>query len=199
MEFGALRDWLPQLPSDGISATTLAIEGPHGLDIELGQAARGQALNSVNARRLLIQYPALRDFELWLGHDGELVLGQDTTRVKVRVPSTADLKFNRSGHSLLPAGTTRYRGQEFIFPAVGSGAKALHPLTSWWLVLYALSMVARYSPPLWMSSLAIGSSPISSQLEFVMDAALSAVPELLAEALLALNEAPQPHEAGPPA
>lgn len=190
MEFGSVADWLPPLTSDGISNSATATDGPHGLDIELNRALRGRPLDNISALRILRQYPAIRDFELWLGHDDELVLGPNATQVKLKVPSISELKLSTSRFGHVPKETTTYRGQSYLFPTVGSGDNSLHPLLSWWVVLYALSMAARYSPQLWMTSLSIGSSPIASQLEFVMDTALSAVPELIAEAIAGLDHCP---------
>lgn len=43
----------------------------------------------------------------------------------------------------------RYRHEWYFFPALGSTGKSLHPLMAWWVVLHALSMLARYQPAEW--------------------------------------------------
>lgn len=50
---------------------------------------------------------------------------------------------------------------------------------SWWCVLYALSMLARYAPSKWTETLSLADSPIASRIEFLLDSAIDAVPELL--------------------
>ena len=58
---------------------------------------------------------------------------------------------------------------------------------AWWLVLYALSMLARYAPSKWTEALSISESPIASRIEFLLDAAVEAVPELFWGELFALQ------------
>jgi hypothetical protein len=54
---------------------------------------------------------------------------------------------------------------------------------AWWTVLYALSMLARYAPSKWAKALSLADSPIASRIEFVLDSAIDAVPDLLWRAL----------------
>ena len=68
-------------------------------------------------------------------------------------------------------------------PSVGSSSSDLHPLMTWWLVLYGLSMLARYHPREWTELLSLGRSHDASRIEFLLDSALISVPELLAVAL----------------
>lgn len=49
---------------------------------------------------------------------------------------------------------------------------------SWWVVLYALSMLARYAPSKWTETLSLSDSGIASRVEFLLDAAVGAVPEI---------------------
>jgi YaaC-like Protein len=42
--------------------------------------------------------------------------------------------------------TRSYNGSLWLFPAAGTAGGSLHPLMSWWAVLYTLPMLARYQP-----------------------------------------------------
>lgn len=69
-------------------------------------------------------------------------------------------------------------------PAVGGNAQAQHPLVTWWLVLYACSMLARYHPRAWVSLLDVEKSPSAVPLDHVLDRAHSRLPVLLLELML---------------
>ncbi|WP_418606625.1 YaaC family protein [Georgenia sp. SUBG003] len=70
-------------------------------------------------------------------------------------------------------------GRLFSCLVPGESARALRPLMSWWTVLYALSMLARYAPSRWTETLTLADSQIASRIEFLLDSAIDAVPELL--------------------
>jgi hypothetical protein len=52
----------------------------------------------------------------------------------------------------------QYRGHRWLRPAVGTQRDYLEPLAAWWILLYGLSMVARYEPAAWAKVLAINES-----------------------------------------
>lgn len=88
----------------------------------------------------------------------------------------------RSGH-IVGDRLTRYRHHQMAFPTVAGEAAALHPLMAWWGVLYALSMLTRYQPAEWTALIDVNKSQHATAVEFVLDAALAAVPDLLDEAI----------------
>ena len=110
-----------------------------------------------------------------------------TTAFSVRLPSggqralfdpvRGDALFSPSPSS------TDYRGSRVLLPSAGDGEESLRPLMSWWLVLHALSMFARYAPRRWMHTLSLDDSAIASKVEFLLDAAVDAVSELLLKEL----------------
>lgn len=69
------------------------------------------------------------------------------------------------------------------FPTVPGEAAALHPLMAWWGVLYALSMLTRFQPAEWTALIDVNKSHHATVVEFVLDAALAAVSDLLDEAV----------------
>lgn len=44
-------------------------------------------------------------------------------------------------------------------PVVGENDQALHPMVSWWAILYSMSMIARYQPNRWARLLNLDASP----------------------------------------
>lgn len=83
-----------------------------------------------------------------------------------------------------PNGTRKYGRLNLVLPRAGNATTDLHPVMAWWLLLFGFSILARYHPKEWTGALALGESPIASQVEFLLDAALTSVPELLARELL---------------
>ena len=55
---------------------------------------------------------------------------------------------------------------------------------TWWLISYALSMLARYHPREWVRALDVDTSIDAVALEHCMDEALTVIPELISAAIL---------------
>lgn len=86
----------------------------------------------------------------------------------------------RGGPGELDAAAPQYRisGRRWLRPAI-SGAIPPTPLMTWWAVLYALSMYARYHPAEWVAALDVDSSEAAVTLERTMNRALDALPQLV--------------------
>jgi hypothetical protein len=54
---------------------------------------------------------------------------------------------------------------------------------TWWLLLYSFSILARYEPRRWMKLLDLGTPAVAVLLQYAMEEALTAVPQLVLEAL----------------
>jgi hypothetical protein len=67
-----------------------------------------------------------------------------------------------------------------VLPAVGGNSTAHDLVITWWLVLYCLSMLARYYPKEWTEILDVDKSELAVPIEHVLTAAYSAVPDLIA-------------------
>ncbi|MFK0264227.1 YaaC family protein [Streptomyces angustmyceticus] len=65
----------------------------------------------------------------------------------------------------------------------GGDDRQLHPLLTWWAVLYALSMLARYQPDQWTTQIDVNRSKDAVNIEYLLDSALSTVPELVLAAI----------------
>jgi hypothetical protein len=78
---------------------------------------------------------------------------------------------------------TAYRDRNMIFPLLPGNSELQHPLLSWWAVLYALSMLARYEPAGWAKIIDVDSSREAVPVECLLDAAIDAIPSLVASTL----------------
>jgi hypothetical protein len=129
----------------------------------------------------LARYPALAGYDVRDGTPGvHRDDGGQTLHLIWSVPAGAP-----DAH-LLTDRLTNYRGTEVIYPSVAGMTEALHPLMAWWIVLYALSMITRYHPAEWTRLSDVDRSPQATVIEFVLDAALEAVPDLIEAAIAAL-------------
>ncbi|GAB3362704.1 hypothetical protein GCM10027360_26880 [Amycolatopsis echigonensis] len=72
----------------------------------------------------------------------------------------------------------------FIRPKIDEENSALpSPLMTWWALLYAFSMLARYEPRKWVSLLDINESAYAVPLEFALHEAAEVIPQLVLGAL----------------
>ncbi|MGW4903785.1 YaaC family protein [Streptomyces albidoflavus] len=70
-----------------------------------------------------------------------------------------------------------------IHSRFGGDDRQLHPLLAWWAVLFTLSMLARYQPGQWTQQIDVNRSKDAVAIEYLLDSALSAVPELILAAI----------------
>lgn len=87
-----------------------------------------------------------------------------------------------------PAGSVIYRGKRWLLPFIGTPRFAPQPLTVWWLILYACSVMSRYDASRWTKLLELRHDSNASLVEHVLDLALDAVPDVIAAALHSLNQ-----------
>lgn len=87
---------------------------------------------------------------------------------------------------------TRYRGLDLVMPSIGGHREALHPLMVWWQVLFALSVLTRYHPDRWTKMIDVNTSKQAVAIEYVLNLALDAVPDLLDEAFGLVNPPASP-------
>jgi hypothetical protein len=81
----------------------------------------------------------------------------------------------------------RYNGDWWLFPA-GATGRSLHPLMTWWAVLYTLSMLARYQPAEWAGHINIDASRHAVAVESLLKRAITFLPTLIAEAISQVTE-----------
>jgi hypothetical protein len=76
----------------------------------------------------------------------------------------------------------RYTNEHWLIPRVGESEDFLPPLLLWWVLLFGLSLLARYEPATWRASLDV-EQPLAVPLEDLLDEALVAVPHWVLWAL----------------
>lgn len=74
--------------------------------------------------------------------------------------------------------------ERWLLPAASGSDQAFEPITAWWVLLFGMSILARYDPALWSGALDLDQSDRAVPLRLILDEALVAVPELIADALL---------------
>lgn len=135
----------------------------------------------------LARYPAL-DGWVKMAPDGRQVdWPADNMPMTLNWKISANLKF--SGHVLDPA-LTRYRGSVLAFPSLEDrtgNRLPVHPLMAWWMVLYALSMLTRYEPDRWTKMIDVNHSAAATAIEYVLEAGVGAIPDVVDEALEVLG------------
>lgn len=76
-----------------------------------------------------------------------------------------------------------------VMPSVGGNTEAQHLLVTWWLVLYCLSMLARYYPTVWTTLLDVDSSSLAVPFDHLISVARAKVPRLIFNAIHELRAA----------
>jgi hypothetical protein len=76
-----------------------------------------------------------------------------------------------------------YLGQRWFFPDVTGSGKPIHPLMSWWAVLFTLSMLARYQPAEWSGHTDVDSGPYAVAIERILSTASRFIPPLVADVI----------------
>jgi len=92
--------------------------------------------------------------------------------------------FNRVASDLDKAAPPyRIWGRRWLRPAIAA-AETPDPRMTWWALLCALSMYARYDPKEWVEALDIDFSVVGVTLERAMDRAIGALLQLVLSAVL---------------
>jgi hypothetical protein len=71
----------------------------------------------------------------------------------------------------------------YFWPGLGGNNEVLAPLASWWILLLALSSVARYEPDAWLAALSRDDSLLAIPIEEALDIALEMLPWFVLHAL----------------
>lgn len=177
MVFGEHEDYAG--PISDVNVYPSANSFPLKMEIRVPGLAQGQATPLSEVKTLLARYPALRRLAVAENDEGGVLWSPNMGKCFVIVENPEDLEPRGGSGIRVLRGSTIYRRSTVLLPSVGQSDEPLRPLMAWWMVLFALSMLARYAPSIWTQTLSLTDSPIASRIEFVLDAALDAVPELL--------------------
>jgi hypothetical protein len=202
---GTIASWLPELRHalDGIISDTPV------LNLEITSTGAEGALGCVSgvparfadphteedAREFLSRYPQLE------GHDHP-----EGTAFGPRRRNGSDALFRRwpteTGNRQLIEGrrTTAYISDDdrYVFPAPPGSDRPIHPLSAWWAVLFALSMLARYKPAHWAEHLDISRNVTAVALEIILEAAVEVCPRLILRAIHDCGRWPEDGGGTPP-
>lgn len=137
-------------------------------------------------------------------------LDEASTVVASRYPTLpVDTKLSARGGSSLPPGnwiaSLSWKGEpdfdqiapqasgvrsasssRHIVPTLADHTELLNPLMLWWILLFGLSIFARYHPNLWVDTLNVDTSELAVPLEGLLDNALSVIPALVHHELLGI-------------
>lgn len=102
-----------------------------------------------------------------------------TLKTETPTDYAAQRELIRSLISYPDSGVWRDDLKGVAIPSVANNTSALHPLATWWAILYAMSMLARYSPAVWMTVLNPDRSPDAERIRHVLDTAIDALPWLI--------------------
>lgn len=73
----------------------------------------------------------------------------------------------------------------WLLPAAQGSDEPFTPLTAWWVLLFGLSLFARYNPDLWVTTLNLDrAAGLALPLQLLLDQALEVVPQVIADALV---------------
>ena len=168
-----------------VDSSSIAVAGAmvYGLRRQYG------ALSVVEQRAALQAdlacYPTLVGFEVPGDEDRPITIGFDEAGEQgIRLMWAADggLEYHRR-ERVMRMCHPRVDGALWVAPAVAGNERPLHPLVTWWAVLFATSMLARYEPASWLRALRIDQNDDAVALEAVLDEAMVAVPQLLLQVL----------------
>lgn len=191
VELGALAGQLPEFTTHWRSFTSW----PQSMDATI--EARNPGPTSVFPLRsyggdstvdaagsYTADYPTLRDLAVRVDGDGVPLRDFNGSTLMLEVPEhLVEVQASRG----VLAGSVPHLGSRYVFPEAGQSTRALHPLMSWWMVLYAFSILARYHPKEWTETLQLTTSKVASQVEFLLDGAVSLIPEMIARQLSAAD------------
>ena len=145
----------------------------------------GSATSPEDVVELLANYPSAAGFELARAPGIPIMACQTPSGsgVLVRWASPEAHDFGHREKLLKVAPTYGEEQAQWLRPGLGEKRIVVSPLMTWWALVFGLSIVARYEPDRWASSLHVDLSPIAAALEAALVRATEVVPSLVLEAL----------------
>lgn len=128
-------------------------------------------------------YPTLTGIEPLPDGHARLHRHETGLEIMIRVSAKTHLGSDSDRRTHLYAKTTEVSGRHFAFPRFGKAANPCHPTVTLWAVLWTLSMLARYEPVRWASTIDVDKSPDATALEEVLADALDLAPWAILDAL----------------
>lgn len=166
------------VPSDGRTAVGAQI------GVESAWSSPGRRwwdTDPMAVSEFLDRYPQLDGWERELPDGSPVAWPPQPPGNQLRLRWTGD-EFD-GGMSGLRDRLTLYRRERVAYPVLAGRDAVMHPLMAWHAVLFGLSMLTRYEPARWTRTIDVDHNPRATVVEYVLDLALDAVPDLIDEAL----------------
>jgi hypothetical protein len=110
--------------------------------------------------------------------------GLRTWRAWLRLPD--DEHWAERAHAIAPRAPFDRSGARYIPTALPGHTDALPPFLLWWLLLFGLSIFARYHPELWARTLDVDQSTVTVAIETALERAIDTMPAMIYDASHAL-------------
>lgn len=130
------------------------------------------------ANSLLVRYPSLQRVTWEVRHPNLQTLRRMPTRLGDGL--AVGLRSEKVSFDAI-APEYRFLGNRWLRPVCG--CVELHPLLTWWALLFGLSNLARYYPVQWTQAIDLDQSDAAVVLDRVMTEALEALPQLVLGAI----------------
>ncbi len=140
----------------------------------------------LRVENFLAQYPTLADFKIHGDMNKSIwTSGQPGYRsILIEWQYSAS---SQNEEEEIDSRTVGHHGQRYAFPVIGGSPLPAHPFLVWWAISYALSMLARYEPNVWLDRISIGSSADATAIEYALNQAIVMVPEVIHRAIVAVS------------
>jgi hypothetical protein len=103
------------------------------------------------------------------------------------VPIAFPKSTSESEKAALAERATEYHGILSVYPELDDSNLPAHPFLLWWAVLFTLSRLARYEPNVWLKLTSVSEDPSAVPIEYILNEAIRAVPELALNAILRVS------------
>lgn len=114
-------------------------------------------------------------------------LGFYGSKTWLHVPITFPKLSLESEYAALAGRSTEYHGTLSVYPKLDDSNLPAHPFLLWWAVLFTLSRLARYEPNVWLKLTSVSEDPSAVPIEYILNEAIRAVPELALKAVLSAS------------
>lgn len=128
----------------------------------------------------LARYPGLRGWRTRTPANSEVTWPAEQQPLQLQWELTEQEA--ETGH-VLSDRLTWYRRHLLAYPTLDQQPQPLHPMMAWWAVLFTLSMLTRYHPAEWTRLVDVNQCEQATAIEFVLDTALAAIPDLVDESI----------------
>jgi hypothetical protein len=132
------------------------------------------------------KYPTLADYNIQGDTDAPIWKskqpGSRSVQIEWQFSATS-----KNEEQEIESRTIGHHGQRYAFPAIGGSSRPAHPFLIWWAISYALSMLARYEPNVWLDRISISSSADATAVEYFLNQAITIVPETIHRAIIEVS------------